>query len=84
MDTPIPASSTPVWFDRPRPEQRPAATGRASYDVVVVGAGIAGLLTGLLLARGGRSVAVLEARRVGDGTTGHTTGKVSLLQGTKA
>ena len=83
MDTPSPASSTPVWFDRPRPEPRPPATGRASYDVVVVGAGLAGLLTGLQLARGGRSVAILEARRIGDGISGHTTGKVSLLQGTK-
>lgn len=78
-----PVHSSPVWFDRPRPAPRAPASGTGSYDVVVVGAGLAGLLTGLLLARGGRSVAVLEARRTGDGTTGHTTGKVSLLQGTK-
>ena len=78
-----PAQSSPVWFDRPRPAPRDPISGTASYDVVVIGAGLAGLLSGLLLARGGRSVAVLEARRMGDGTTGHTTGKVSLLQGTK-
>lgn len=52
------------------------------YDVVVVGAGITGLTTALLLARAGRSVAVLEGRQVGAVTTGNTTGKVSLLQGT--
>src|SRR5690349_9206893 len=52
-------------------------------DVVVVGAGITGLTTGLLLARAGKSVVVLEARTIGAVTTGHTTGKVSLLQGTK-
>ncbi|WP_408899467.1 FAD-dependent oxidoreductase [Nocardioides sp. R1-1] len=78
-----PSASAPVWFDRPRPGPFPPLTGRVSYDVAVVGGGVGGLLCALLLARGGRSVVVLEARRIGDGTTGHTTGKVSLLQGTK-
>lgn len=52
-------------------------------DDVVVGAGITGLVTALMLARGGRRVAVVEARRVGAVATGNTTAKVSLLQGTK-
>lgn len=73
---------TPLWLDRPR-TTHPALTGPATYDVVVAGAGVVGLLTGLLLARAGRRVAVLEARQVGDGTTGHTTAKVSLLQGVR-
>jgi len=37
----------------------------------------------VLFARAGRSVAVLEGREVGAGTTGNTTAKVSLLQGTR-
>ena len=73
---------TPLWLDRPR-ATHPRLTAPARYDVVVAGAGVVGLLTGLLLARAGRRVAVLEARRVGDGTTGHTTAKVSVLQGTR-
>lgn len=80
---PRPADSTPVWFTRARPGPFPPPAPRTTCDVAVVGAGVAGLLTALLLARAGRSVAVLEARRIGDGTSGHTTGKVSLLQGTK-
>jgi glycine/D-amino acid oxidase-like deaminating enzyme len=48
----------------------------------VVGAGLTGLTTTLLLARAGLRVACVEARHVGAVTTGHTTGKVSLLQGT--
>lgn len=54
-----------------------------TYDAVVVGAGLTGLTTALLLARAGRRVAVVEARHVGAATTGHTTAKVSLLQGTR-
>ncbi|MFQ6331811.1 FAD-dependent oxidoreductase [Nocardia sp. CWNU-33] len=41
-------------------------------------------MTALLLAESGVEVAVVEGRRLGAGTTGATTGKVSLLQGTRA
>jgi glycine/D-amino acid oxidase-like deaminating enzyme len=51
-------------------------------DVVVVGAGITGLMTAVLLARAGKDVLVLEARTVGAGATGNTSSKISLLQGT--
>ena len=73
------------WLDRHQPAA--AETGALitpeTADVVVVGAGLTGLTTALLLARAGKRVVVLEARRVGTGTTGLSTGKVSLLQGTK-
>jgi glycine/D-amino acid oxidase-like deaminating enzyme/Rieske Fe-S protein len=52
------------------------------YDVIVVGAGITGLSTALMLARAGRVVALLEAGQVGSLATGANTGKLSLLQGT--
>ena len=55
--------------------------GPRSADVIVVGAGIAGLMTAVLLARAHRHVLVVEARTVGACATGNTTGKISLLQG---
>jgi glycine/D-amino acid oxidase-like deaminating enzyme/nitrite reductase/ring-hydroxylating ferredoxin subunit len=52
------------------------------FDVAIVGAGIAGLTAALLFARAGQRVVVLEAREIGAVTTGHSTAKVSQLQGT--
>lgn len=51
-------------------------------DVVVLGAGIAGLTTAYLLAEAGRSVLVLEAGEVAAGVSGHTTAKVTAQHGT--
>jgi len=53
----------------------------ATYDTVVVGAGLTGVTTALMLARDGQRVALIEARMPGAVTTGNTTGKLSLLQG---
>jgi len=62
----------------------PESTDLASpADVVVIGAGITGLTTAVLLARAGKNVTVVEARHVGAGATGNTTGKLSVLQGSK-
>ncbi|WP_066043575.1 FAD-dependent oxidoreductase [Herbiconiux solani] len=60
----------------------PFEPGRA-YDDVVVGAGLTGLTTALLLAEAGRRVVVLEARDIGALASGNTTGKLSLLQGSR-
>jgi len=48
---------------------------------VIVGAGITGLATGVMLATLGRDVAIVEAGEIAGPPTGSNTGKVSLLQG---
>ena len=73
---------TSLWHAR-HPHDTPVPPAVAGdWDVVVIGAGITGLTTAGLLARAGRSVLVVEARHLGAGTTGGSTAKVSLLQGT--
>lgn len=71
-----------LWLDRTSTFVADTFTSEADFDTVVVGAGITGLASAALLARSGQRVAVLEARTVGAGTTGNTTAKLSLLQGT--
>ncbi|MDT7797106.1 MAG: hypothetical protein QOI78_539, partial [Actinomycetota bacterium] len=61
----------------------PALSGRHDADVAVVGGGVAGLTTALLLARHGAEVVVLEAGRVGSGASGNNTAKVTALQATR-
>ncbi|HUF96710.1 MAG TPA: FAD-dependent oxidoreductase [Ilumatobacter sp.] len=50
-------------------------------DVVVVGAGMAGLCTAALCNAAGATVVVVEAGEVAGRTTGHSTAKLSALQG---
>ncbi|WP_027863130.1 FAD-dependent oxidoreductase [Marmoricola sp. URHB0036] len=73
---------TSLWIDRAAPCPSDPLPDEPVQDLVV-GAGLTGLVTALLLARAGRRVAVVEAREVGAVATGNTTAKISLLQGTK-
>lgn len=56
-----------------------AGDGRA--QVVVIGAGIVGVSTALMLARAGRDVMLLDAARVGRAVTGGSTAKVTSQHG---
>jgi glycine/D-amino acid oxidase-like deaminating enzyme/nitrite reductase/ring-hydroxylating ferredoxin subunit len=72
---------TSLWLDRTPGIDTDAFEPDAQYDLVIAGAGLTGLTTGLLFARAGMRVAILESRYVGAAATGNTTAKLSLLQG---
>ena len=50
-------------------------------EVVIAGAGLTGLAAAVMLARSGHRVTVLDAAEIGARTTGASTAKLSLLQG---
>jgi glycine/D-amino acid oxidase-like deaminating enzyme/nitrite reductase/ring-hydroxylating ferredoxin subunit len=78
---------TSLWLDGYLPDssRQPEVSeaSRRDFDSVVVGAGITGLATAVQLARRGQDVAVVEARFAGAVTTGRSSAKVSVLQGTR-
>lgn len=72
---------TSLWLDKVRTIPTDDFEPEATYDDVIVGAGLTGLVTALLFARRGHTVAVLEARTVGSLATGNSSAMVSVLQG---
>jgi glycine/D-amino acid oxidase-like deaminating enzyme len=57
-------------------QRYPALAGDHTVDVAIVGAGITGLTAAWHLKAAGLRVAIVEARRVGSGTTGSSTGNL--------
>lgn len=80
MDT-LPGKGNSLWHATAPEAAYPALEGDRRADVAVVGGGLAGLTTALLLAQRGVDVVVLEARTLASGVTGHTTGKVTSQHG---
>ncbi len=70
-----------LWVATTPETDYPPLSGDVTVDVAVIGAGITGLSTALLLKLSGARVAVIEAGRVASGVTGYTTAKVTSLHG---
>lgn len=67
------------WIASTLQSNYPPLTRDLSVDVAIVGAGLVGITAAMLLKRAGKTVAVIEAGRVAEGVSGHTTAKLTSL-----
>jgi glycine/D-amino acid oxidase-like deaminating enzyme/nitrite reductase/ring-hydroxylating ferredoxin subunit len=67
------------WIETAEAETFPTLSADLHVDVAIVGGGIVGVMGARFLKEAGKTVAILEARRVVQGVTGHTTAKVTSL-----
>lgn len=72
-----------LWEAEVRIPLRKEAEGLLEREVVVIGAGMTGILTAWQLQRAGKQVAVVEAGRIAGGQTGRTTAKITSQHGLK-
>src|ERR1700693_5096895 len=70
-------SNRSIWAATEPALKFPALKKNAKTDVCIVGAGIAGLTTGYLLALEGKSVIIIDKNSVGQGETGNTSAHLS-------
>src|SRR3954468_17993808 len=81
MPIALEGKNTSLWVDSAPETDYPVLRAGVHVDVAVLGGGIAGLTTAVLLKREGARVAVVEAGRVGAGVTAYTTAQVTSLHG---
>jgi glycine/D-amino acid oxidase-like deaminating enzyme/nitrite reductase/ring-hydroxylating ferredoxin subunit len=77
----LPGKPSSLWLDTAARRDFPTLQGDLEVDVAVLGAGITGTTTALLLKQAGATVALVDAGRVGGGVTGYTTAKLTSLHG---
>jgi glycine/D-amino acid oxidase-like deaminating enzyme/nitrite reductase/ring-hydroxylating ferredoxin subunit len=67
------------WIASTLESNYPTLTQSVNVDAAIIGAGLVGITAATLLKKAGKSVAVIEAGRVAEGVSGHTTAKVTSL-----
>lgn len=67
------------WIATTPKTNYPSILKNLEIDVVVIGGGIVGITSAYLLKQQGKKVALIEAKKIIEGVTGHTTGKITSL-----
>ena len=70
-----------LWHETAVPPSFPALNESITADVLIIGGGMAGVLTAYLLKEKGISSVILESGKICSGTTGNTTAKITLQHG---
>lgn len=65
-----------IWSRYSKIHNYPGLKDNIRTDVAIIGGGITGISTGLLLAQHGVDTVILESRKVGGGATAHSTGNL--------
>ncbi|KFN03872.1 FAD-dependent oxidoreductase [Bacillus clarus] len=72
-----PKFPSPYWIESATLSTFPHLSENIKTEVVIIGAGITGITTAYLLAKEGMKVVLIDSGRILNGTTGHTTAKVT-------
>lgn len=67
----------PYWIASTEDTSYPTLDNDVTVNAVIVGGGLAGIMTAYFLKKEGLSVAIIEAGKIAKGTTGHTTAKIT-------
>lgn len=71
----------PFWIASTPKTDYPALTEDINIDIAIVGGGLTGITSAYLLKKEGYKVALIDAGRIIEGTTGHTTAKITSQHG---
>lgn len=74
-------STISYWIDSTEKKHYQPLKESLKVDIAIIGGGITGITTALLLSEAGKDIAVLEARELAHGATGYTTAKVTSQHG---
>ncbi|MGS0764629.1 FAD-dependent oxidoreductase [Syntrophomonas curvata] len=72
---------SPYWIESTAQTNFPELKEDVETDVAIIGGGIVGITSAYLLKNQGVKVAVIEADRILQGTTGHSTAKITSQHG---
>lgn len=70
-------SPSSFWIESSPSTNYPTLDKDLKVDIAIIGGGLTGIQCAYQLQKEGLSIAVLEAHRIGHGTSGHTTAKIT-------